>query len=159
GIDAAPANIPYDRSVIASCPCGVALVSQRDRELLDEFILGCAARQIVGVPYPAPDLAAVDHDVVIGRMRKHQVGGLADGVENALLEDVEARMQVQSMRLDAHLARHLDRGAAADHGIGEDTRMQNLEDLAVNVARAVTAIAGVAPRSPVRKGKDAAAGR
>ena len=78
---------------------------------------------------------------------------------SALLEDVEARMQVQPMRFDPHLARHLDRAAATNHWIGEHARMQNLEDLAINVARAVTAIAGVAPRSPVRKGKDAAARR
>ena len=70
---------------------------------------------------PAPHIAAVDDDVVIGRMRQHQVGRLAHHVENALFKDVEARMQIEAVRLDAHLARHLDR-RTADHRIGEHAR-------------------------------------
>jgi len=43
-------------------------------------------------------------------------------------------MQIEAMRLDDHLVRDLDRGAAADHRIREHARMQKFENLAVNIA-------------------------
>lgn len=43
GVGPSPGHIPDNRAVIAPRPHGVALVLYGDRELLDEFILGCAA--------------------------------------------------------------------------------------------------------------------
>jgi hypothetical protein len=47
----------------------------------------------------------LDHDAVTGRMRKHQVRRLANGVENALLEHVEAECKSRLPRDGATSAR------------------------------------------------------
>ena len=67
-----------------------------------------------------PQLAKKYDDVVIGRMLQHQVRWLAHLIENAALEDVEARMHIEAVRLDAHLPRDLSGCTAADHRIGKD---------------------------------------
>src|SRR5229473_6791971 len=56
--------------------------------------------------------------------------GLPESLKNALREDVEPRMQVDPVRLDPDLARHINRSATADR---KDARMQSLQDLAVNL--------------------------
>jgi len=53
-------------------------------------------------------------------MRQHQVRRLAHLIENVALEDVEARMHIEAVRLDAHRERDLHGRAAADHRIGKD---------------------------------------
>jgi hypothetical protein len=78
-------------------------------------------------------------------MRQHQVGRLTYNVKNPLLEDVEARMQVEPVRFDTHLARHFHRRAATYHGIRENARMERLE-YPVHVTRAVPANSPDCPR-------------
>jgi len=68
-------NIADDCAIIAPCPRGVALICQSDRELVEKFTLARAARQIVGMRPPSPHIAAVDDDVVIGRMRSTRSDG------------------------------------------------------------------------------------
>ena len=60
-------------------------------------------------------------------------------------------MQVESVRLDPHLARHLDHGHLPRDR--KDLRMERLENLAVDVAGAVAAIAAVRPKVHGRERK------
>ena len=49
-------------------------------------------------------------------MRQHEIGRLAHYIKNALFEHVEARMQIEAVRLDAHFPRDLDGSTAPTMG-------------------------------------------
>lgn len=90
-------------------------------------------------------------------MREHQIGRFTYNIENPLLEDVKARMQIEPVSLDTQLARDIDGCTSTNHRIGENARMQPFENVPVHIAGAVAGITRIAPRSALRKRKDAAA--
>ena len=102
------------------CPRGVTLVFRAIVSLSRNSSSLAQRDKSSGCDPPTLLIAAVDDDVVIGRMLQHQVRWLAHLIENAALEDVEARMHIEAVRLDAHLPRDLSGCTAADHRIGKD---------------------------------------
>ena len=107
-------------------------------------------------PSPPPLRAAIGDHVVIGRVREHEIGGLAHCLQDRGLEDVEAGTEVESVGFDAHLASHFDGSAAPHHRVGKDPRAEMLEDPLIHMPGTVSPIPAAPPRAAIRKRENAA---
>lgn len=148
-----------DRAVILPRHRRLPLIEQRQLQLRVEIFIVGAARQIVGVPFRAPNVAAIYDLPSIWRVRQDKVTLFASAADDRVLQNVEPLMQIQAMGTNAHFFSDVDRRARTDHRIDEhwvgEAEQQTFEEFLVDETGTVTAPGRFAPRATLGKGKNA----